>query len=669
MSDTQIHRMLEINLSENQISSTILDEKILSSFLGGLGLGVKILYDETDPSIGALSPGNVIVFAAGLLSGTTAPTNGKAQVVTKSPLTGFLGTGSFGGFWGPRLKKAGFEAVVIRGKSKQPVYLLIDDEKVELREANHLWGKDCWETQDIFHNELGKDISVVSIGPAGENLVKFACPIVDYYHSAARSHAGCVMGSKNLKAIVVRGTREVPITYPAEFKEAAKEATNRIVKYPEREIRIKEKIGHYAHIGKWVSSGLISGHNFQTTQISRENDLCHLPESVNKHLSTGKFCFFCPMGFGCDLMADVKTGPYAGLKIGGIDCFISYWSAYCGINSMPAAWKCRELCQRYGMDMGGPIPFAEELYEKGILTRENCNGLELDWGNETAILELLRKIAYREGIGNILAEGSLRASQIIGKNAEYSTVTMKGLEIFGKDARVAPLYNTLGIMTSPRGGDEQMSTSNYILGYQGWAAERGWSKEQYLSWLIEYLDMPDSIKQVIFGPTPSISILEPSNIDGKAELVKWLGNIVSVIDSIGMCLVSSNFWPAIGSSRYAKLISFSTGWQISEEQLILSGERIFNLMRAYLVREGIRKENDKWPLRFYQQPMPDGPNKGALLSEERINALLEQYYEVRSWHKETGVPSRAKLIELDLDYVADDLTNRGIPLDGNWGNY
>jgi aldehyde:ferredoxin oxidoreductase len=660
MADISTYKMIAADLSQGEISVIDLDERILENYLGGLGLGIKMLYDETTPDTDPLSPGNVIIFAAGLLSGTTAPTNGKTHVVTKSPMTGMLGSGNFGGFWGPRLKKAGFEAIVIRGKSERLVYLWVDDDKIQLRAANNLWGKDCWETQDALKKELGEDISVVSIGPAGENLVKFACPVADYYHAAARSHVGCVMGSKNLKAIAVRGTKEVPIFDQAAFKEASRDAVSRIVKYPERENRIKEKIGLYYHIGEWVTSGLITSHNYQTTNIPPENDLRHLPESVQEHLTMGKFCFHCPMGQGCDLVADVKNGPYAGMKVGGINCSISYWSAHCGINSMLTAWKCRELCQRYGMDMWGPVPFVEELYQKGILTKENCDGLELEWGNETAIKELLRKIAYREGIGDVFAEGSLNASKKIGKNSENSAMTVKGLEVFGKDARVAPLFNTLGTMTNPRGGDEQASTSAFPLSYPGWAKVKGWSREEYLRWFIDYLDMPDSVKQAIFGPSPSIAIFEPDNLGGKAELVKWLGNIISVVDSIGMCLCASNFWPAIGSSVYMKLIKACTGWQMSQEELVLCGERIFNLARAYIVREGVRRKDDTWPSRFYKEPMPDGPNKGAVLNREKIDTLLEEYYAVRGWDKTTGIPTREKLLALGLDYVVEDLLRRGI---------
>ena len=664
MNNGHIGRVIEVDLSMKQVNAVDLEGKAVRDFLGGLGLGIKTLYDEVGPNVDALSPDNVVMIATGPLSGTSAPTNGRTQVVTKSPLTGILGTGNFGGFWGPRLRRAGFEAVVIRGKSNSPVYLWIEDGTAELRSAEHLWGKDCWETTDILREELGEDVSVLSIGPAGENLVRFACPIIDYYHAPGRSHAGCVMGSKKIKAIAVRGTREVAIFDPEGFKEAVREATSRIVNYPERQKKKKGKVGSYLNMKNLVTAGIISSRNFQTTIMPPDYDLCRVPESVVDHLTTtGKFCYHCPMGFGCDLIAEVKTGPYAGVRVGGINCYISYWPGYLGIKSLPAAWQYKVLCQRYGMDQGGPIPFVEELFQKGILKKEDCDGLELSWGNETAIMELLRKIAYREGIGNILAEGSVRAAKTIGKGAEGSVMTIKGLEIFGKDPRMASKMNALGTVTSPRGGDEQLTTGAFPFGFPRWAGEAGWSKDEYLRWLISYVDMFDDVKAAVFGANPTVDILDSENLQGKAALTKWLTDFTAVANSLGLCLISENFWPTMGPTNYAKLYSACTGWQTSPQELIKAGERISNLMRAYIVREGIRRKDDDWPARFYCEPIPDGPKKGALLSRDKINSLLEQYYDMRGWNRETGVPTKEKLVELDLDYVADELSKKGVIAD------
>jgi len=659
MSDEYVGKILEVNLSKRRVEVVEIGGKVVQNVLGGLGLGIKVLYDEVGPNVDALSPDNVIIIAAGLLSGTSAPTNGRAQIVTKSPLTGIIGTGNFGGFWGPKLKLAGFEAIVIRDKSDMPVYLWIDDGAAELRSAEHLWGKDAWETTDILKGELGNDVSVLSIGQAGENLVRFACPVIDYYHAPGRSHAGCVMGTKKLKAITVRGTKKIAIADPERFSEAVKEAIGRIIIHPERKERKESKVGIMKKIGALVKAGVISCKNFQTTSLSPDNELQNLPEAVLPHLTMDKFCYHCPMGYGCDLVANVKTGSYAGLRLGGINCYISYWGGYIGIKSFPASWKCKELCQRYGMDQGGPIPFAMELFQKGILTKENCDGLELNWGNELAVLEILRKIAYREGIGDILAEGSVRAAKKIGKGAEKSAMAIKGMEIFGRDPRTAPMLDTLGLLTCLRGADEQLSTSSIPFSFPGWAKNASWSKDEYLRWLIDYLDMFDDVKEAVFGVPPSVETFDASSIKGKAALAKWFGDLISVCDSLGLCLIAVNMWPTIGPTISAKLYSALVGWQISPQELMKTGERIHNLMKAYLVREGLSRKDDSLPERFYEEPISDGPAKGALLSKDNMNRLLEEYYGLRGWGKETGIPTRGKLVELNLDYVADELSKLG----------
>jgi aldehyde:ferredoxin oxidoreductase len=655
-----IGKILNVDLSARQVRAVELEEMVIYDYLGGLGLGVKILYDEVGPNVGALSPDNVIIIAPGLLSGTSAPTNGRAQIVTKSPLTGILGTGNFGGFWGPRLKLAGFEALVIRDKSDMPVYLWVDDGAAELRSAEHLWGKDTWETTDILRGELGNDVSVLSIGQAGENLVKFACPVIDYYHAPGRSHAGCVMGSKKLKAIAVRGTKKIAIADPERFSEAVKEAIGRIIIHPERKERKESKFGIMKKIGALVRAGVISCKNFQTTSLSPDNELLNLPEAVLPHLAMGKFCYHCPMGYGCDLVANVKTGSYAGLRLGGINCYISYWGGYSGIKSFPASWKCKELCQRYGMDQGGPIPFAMELFQKGILTKEDLDGLELTWGNEKAIFELIRKIAFREGIGDILAEGSARAAKKIGRGAEDSAMVVKGMEMFGKDPRTAPLVNTLGVMTCLRGADENLSTSSIPFSYPAWAKKAGWSTTDYLKWLIDYIDMPDNVKKEIFGEDPSTSILDPHELDGKAFLAKWFGDLVALCNSIGLCVIATNFWPVMGPSHYAKLYNAYTGHQTTAQEIMKVGERIVNLMKVYAIRCGISRQDDVLPARFYREPLTDGPFKGTLLQTDRLNRLLIEYYEKRGWNTETGVPTRGKLVELKLIDVADELSKLGL---------
>jgi aldehyde:ferredoxin oxidoreductase len=667
MSIGHIGKILEVNLFTRETTAVDLDAKVVKYFLGGLGLGIKILYDEVGPNVDALSDDNIIVIAPGPLSGTAAPTNGRTHIITKSPLTGIIGMGNFGGWWGPRLKRAGFEGVIIRGRSNSPVYLSIDGTVAQLRSADHLWGKDSWETTAVLKEELENDVSVLCIGQAGENLVRFACPVSDYYHAPGRSHAGCVMGQKKLKAIAVRGTEEVPVADPGSFKEAVKEVVKRIVGYPERGDR--QKIGsHSSFVKDSALAGLIRTGDFATGDLPPDSDLLRLPESYEEHvvLEPGYYGYHCPMAqyYGCNLMADVKTGPYAGLKLGGI-CYAMVGSEFggrLGIKSYPAMFKCRELCQRYGMDEKTRIPFAMELFEKGIIKNEDLGGLDLKAGNEFAIMEMIGKIAHREGFGKILADGTVRAAEMIGKGAESYVLTIKGHQIM-LDPRTSPSWaHNLGQVTCPRGGDD-LNTTHYIsdmVAFPGWAREAGWSEAGYLSWLVDYLDMFDHVKEQIFGSPPRIDSIRRDTLEGKAALVIWFEQIISIFDSLGLCMMAGSMWSAMGPTHYAKLYSACTGWQITPRELIKTGDRIFNLMKAYNVRQGLTRKDDDYPARYYQEPIMGGPAKGVVLSRAKMNRLLDEYYDLREWDRERGVPTKKKLIELDLDYVANELSKKGL---------
>lgn len=657
-----IGKILEVNLSAKQVVAVDLEEKLVRNFLGGIGLGIKILYDEVGPYVDPLSPDNIVIIATGPLSGTKAPANGRTETVTKSPLTRIMGRGNFGGWWGPRLKLAGFEAVVVRGKSDSPVYLWIKDEVVQLRSAEHLWGKDTWETTDALKKELGNDISVLSIGQAGENLVKFACPVADYYHASGRSHVGCVMGTKKLKAIAVRGTGVVPIANPERFEEAVKDATDRLVSYPEREFELRLTTGSNYLVRDAAKSETLPAKNFQTGALPPDSDSWDLPESAQKHLKVqrGYYGYHCPYAkyYGCDLIAEVKEGSYAGLKLGGISfSFPGYeWGAKCGIKSFPAMWKCRELCNRYGMDQVTPIPFAMELYDKGIITKADTDGLELNWGNEQAVQEMIGRIACREGFGDILAEGSVRAAQMIGRGVEKYPITIKGMEVLEKDPRTATWAMNLGCLTCLRGGDDldTTHTANKYEAVPRWARETGWSEEEYLRWLVDWLDMPDEVKGQIFGSPLKIDFLRRGNLEGKAALVKWCGDSTAIFNSLGLCMMAST--SALGPTYFAELYSACTGWELTASEILKTGERVFNLMKAYIVREGLTRKDDDWPERLYQEPWPTGSLKGHVASREKINRLLDEYYELRGWNKRKGVPTKSKLIGLDLDYVADELS-------------
>lgn len=665
MNERCIHNILEVDLASKECLVLPMEEKLLKDYIGGLGLGMKILYDEVGPNVDPLGPENIIVIAPGPLSGTDAPTNGRTEIVTKSPLTGIIGIGNFGGTWGAKLKKAGFDAILIRNDADAPVYLWIDDGNVQLRSAGHLWGKDSWQTTDILSEELGTDVGVLAIGQAGENLVKFACPIVDRDHAPGRSHAGCVMGVKKLKAIAVKGTKEVFIAEPEKFKAAIREASLRIEEYPEGAIEERRRLSSATKSTPLALNGTLPCMNFQKTQLSPTSDMWRSAEVTleNSTLDGFPYCGHCVMApyFGCNLRPDIKRGPYTGLDVGGIGFSLPwrYYIGLCGIESNFEMVKCRELCQRYGMDMVNPAPFAIELFQRGIIDSKDLDGLELNWGNGLAVIELLGKIAFREGIGDLLAEGSAKAAEKIGRGAEKYVMTQKNMEIMFIDPRLSGWGMILGNTVGLRGGDDLTSTHVLPEGYPDWAVQLGWTKDQFMQWYVDYFDMFPEVKDRIFGSPRRNDFFQRGEMAGKAEWVIWLEKLHAVFNSLGLCSLPASCWLPLGPTHYAKLYSACTGWETTPRELMMIGDRIVNLMKCYLVREGLTSRDDCWPRRFYEEPIPDGPHKGSMLDEAKLNRIIQEYYELHGWEKDSSVPTKDKLSELGLHGAAEELERLG----------
>ena len=659
------HLMLEVDLASKECRVQPLEEKILRDYIGGLGLGMKILYDEVGPNIDPLRPENILFLSPGPLSGTNAPTSGRTEVVTKSPLTGIIGIGNFGGAWGAKFRRAGFEALVVRNRAESPVYIWINDGDVRLRSAAHLWGRDTFQTTDILRDELGDDVSVLAIGQAGENLVKFACPIGDKDHAPGRSHAGCVMGGKKLKAIVVRGTRKVFIAEPGKFRAAVKEATHRIDNYPEGKIEDRQRVGSADKTTPIAKLGAVPTLNFQQTGIPEDSDMWRSTEVTRENTTQegpnyGDHCVMARY-YGCNLRTEVKKGIYTGLDVGGVSFSLPwrYYIGLCGIKSCLEMFKCRELCQRYGMDITNPAPFALELYQRGIIDKDDVDGLNLDWGNGAAVIELLRKIAFREGIGDVLADGSARAAEKIGKGAEKYEMTQKGLEIMYIDPRIAGWGMILGNTVGLRGGDDLTSTHVLPESSPGWLNQVGWDEETYAQWYVDYFDMFPDVKERIFGSPPKSDFFQKGAIKGKAEWVIWLEKLHALFNSLGTCLMAASSWLPMGPTHYAKLYSAFTGWETTPQELMKTGDRIVNLMKCYLVREGLTSKDDTWPKRFFEEPIPDGPLKGSVFDKGKFKRLLEEYYELRGWDRDSGFPKREKLSELGIEDIADDVEKLG----------
>ncbi len=640
-------KILEVDLSTERITTRDIGSKFAQEFIGGMGFSCKILYDEVGPGVDPLSPDNVVIFANGPLTGTKVPCSGRTEVTTKSPLTGSIATGNTGGLWGARLKHAGFDLIIVKGRAKKPVYLWINDDVAEIREAGHLWGKDTHITTDILVRELGASllsgISVLAIGPAGENLVRYACPINDYHHAAARGGTGAVMGAKRLKAIAVRGTGAVKIAKPQEFQKAVREARDRLLTAD----RSKRMPGSLLDPRKfYVECGGLRGKNFQTGVIPQFLETRGRDAALKYITGTEGTCYACPIS--CFDLAEVKEGKYAGVRVSrathtGV---ATDWGAKCAINNLPAIWKCKELCQQLGMDYGsasGVIAFTMELFQRGIITKADTDGLELCWGNEDAVISLLHKIAFRDGFGDILAEGSVKAAARIGKGAGRYVMTTKGVEMISPDPRSGPRGFAFGDLTNPRGGDNIKSTH--------------FLADQYdPNWGVDEFDMFEDVKRKIYTIPPQEVA---SAWEGKALMCKWFEDLYSALAALGLCFFPSGFKLAWGPTYLAKLFSTCTGWYTTPQDIMKFGEKIFTLFKAFTVRQGLTRKDDTWPDRFFEEPLSDGPAKGAVLSRDRVDQLLDEYYELRGWDEDSGCPTEEKLIELGLNNVAEDLIKLG----------
>lgn len=642
-------KILEVDLTSGKISNRDIEHQFAENYLGGMGFSCKILYDEVGPEVDPLGPGNIIIFANGPLTGTNTPCSGRTEITTKSPLTGHIGTGNTGGLWGARLKRAGFDIIIVRGASVKPVYLCIDDQKADLKEARHLWGKDTIITTELIKKELDPSqnakISVLSIGPAGENLVRYACPVNDIHHVAARSGAGPVMGAKNLKAIAVRGTGRVAVAKPLEFKQAVAEARTRLIAADKAslisgaptDIRVKE-----------LNDGALPAKNFQTGVLP--NWVETRSAAVAKNFLVGKegTCFGCPIS--CFNLVEVKEGKYAGTRAGRgtMPGVVFNFGAMCAIEDLPAIWRCKELCQLYGLDYestGASIAFAMELYQRGLLSEKDTGGISLTWGNEDACLRLIEQIAHRACFGQILAEGISRAAEQIGGGAEKYALTVKGMELsMMPDLRAGAQIGWIsGLLTNPRGGDNVKNTHFYAEKYNP-------------NWWIDQFDMFEDVKKVIYSMPPE----EISRTwQGKAMMCRWFEDLYTLCNALGFCFFTTGSKLAWGPTIISRLYSTCTGRDVTPEEMVGLGERVFTLFKAYTIREGLGRKDDTVPERFFTEPLPEGPAKGNVLSRAAIERFLDDYYDLRGWDKVIGLPTVKKFQALGLDDIGADLKRRG----------
>lgn len=615
--------VLWVNLSSEKIVKKPLDEKMAHDFLGGRGFNSKALFDNVGAKTDPLSPENVLCFGVGPLTGIPFPNNGRIQVSALSPLSGIIGDGSAGGFFPASLKFAGYDQIVVTGKADKPKYLLIDDNHTELRGAEDLWGRNVWETTDILQEEHGDDFCVAAIGQAGEHLVRFASVMFDKYSSAARG-SGAVAGSKNLKAIAVRGTKEVKIARPKEF-EAMVEESKEFFLNDELQKEIATYGSHLGMIRWWP------GYKYFKKRLAPDEVPPPLrPESWKKYEVGRIKCYGCVVP--CKNVYKIPDEKYGneigkGLQFETIYCL----GTNCGIIDPVTIMIMGNLADKYGMDaiaLGNAIAFAKQLYELGIITKEHTGGLSLEWDAKDDQIRLIHQIAMREGFGNIVAEGMYYIAKRFGEKAMEYCYHVKGL-CRGPSNDMPPLWG-LGNATSTRGADHLRGRTLAISP----------NDKHIFSKLIQAGYLPRD-------PVPLLIIAE---------------NASTLADSLGCCKGSVVTWSSTIPLVYkhplwdgaAKLLTVVTGVEFSVRVIVDCLERIYTVERALLIKRGIKRKHDRLPLHPSVSKTPEGKNLQA-----EHEKLLTEYYALRGWDPRSGIPTRENLERLGLKYVADELESHG----------
>jgi aldehyde:ferredoxin oxidoreductase len=602
-------KVLRINLASGEIGVEEVDPKIARDYLGGRGWAIRYLFDEVDPMVEPLSPENKLIFATGPLTGTPAPTGNRYMVVTKSPLTGALANSNSGGVFPTEMKWTGFDMFIFEGKAEKPVYLWVNEDHVELRQADHLWGKNVPETTDLLLEETDPNAKVACIGPAGERLVKIAAIMNDKHRAAARSGVGAVMGSKNLKAVVVRGAKKPAFAAPDEMKTLSME----IQKEVGTDIKTKgSSLREYgtAYVPQVTNElGILPTRNFQTGRFEGVDQIDG-PSLKEQFLIRAKPCYKCPIACGRDTRVDVPG--YEGAGEGPEYETLGAIGSACGVDNLAAITKANYVCNELGLDTistGATISCAMEMYENGVIPEDDI-GQPLRFGDADALIEMVLKTGYREGFGDMLAEGSFSLAEHYG-HPEYS-ITAKKLEFPGYDPRGAQgmglLYATSNIGASHMSGD------------------------------IAYSE--------VFGVPVK---LDPISIADKARIVKRFEDVFAVIDAVGLCVFLSVRYmldPDIDllPQRLTQVLNHATGGGYDVEAVLEAGERIFNLERLFLLGAGFTADDDTLPDRMLMEPMTEGPAKGHVVE---LGEMLPDFYSLRGWDLK-GVPTDEKLQSLGL---------------------
>ena len=604
-------KIIRADLTTGKIKFDKITEDFCEKYIGGYGFAMKILWDELKPGTDPLSPENILIYAIGPVPGTILPTSSKYGVFAKSPLTNLIGMSISSGCVGQQMKRAGYDMIIMKGKAEKPVYLMVDDDDVSLKSAEHLWGEnDCWETEDILreeHNDM--KLAVAAIGQAGENLSKIACITNDRNRQAGRTGMGTVMGSKNLKALAFRGSKGVEVADKAGFMKKAL----KLIKISNGPATKKYRdLGTPANIMVFQKLGVLPTRNFQEGSFEAAEALSG--ETMrDKWVAKKTACSCCPIA--CDHICTAVEGPYAG-TVSSVD-FESIFSlgSCCGIDYFPAIIRAIELCDRYGIDTmsgGVTIAHAMECFEKGLITTEDTGGIELNFGNHQALIQFIEDMAFRKTkAGDIWADGSKAAAEKIGKGSDHFAMHSKGLEL--------PGYMVRGLKTAAVG---------FAVSLRGGCHLRNGAYSP---------DIKGKFDRLKEGP-------------GRAKSIIGTENIYGVIDSLIICKFTRGIYD--GDEEMAETYNLITGIPMDAEKLKLTGERIINLCKCFNIREGWKFGDDTLPPRCFKDPIETGDVKGIVVNEKGFTEMVQEYYVERGWTKD-GIPTAAKLKELGLEFAIE----------------
>ncbi len=599
-----IGSMLRVDLNNLDYEIEDTENYPVDKFLGGRGLGSKLLFDMTERSTEPLSPENPLIFLTGPYTGTPGISSAFYNVTTKAPLTRTPSGSHSGGFWGPHLKRAGFDGIIFEGASDKPVYLVLDNGKVSIEDATHLWGKGVFETTDYLEDKYPGS-RIAAIGPAGENMVWYASILNDKYRAVGRTGAGAVMGSKRLKAIVVRGKHRVEVADPQGLKDVyIKALKNTKVKAA----KISE-LGTPAMIPLTNSTGTLPTRNFQQGSYEKAENLD--PKKLRYEFTKKKVaCYGCPIR-----CSNFTEAEYEGIRVKGEGPEYETTMAF-GSNIDNDDYNllivANALCNDYGMDTitsGDTIAFFMELYERGILSKEEVDGYDFRFGNKDIVVEVLGKIARREGVGKLLSLGVREASRRIGRGSERYAIHVKGLEPPGYDPR-GSVGMGLNYATSNRGACH--------------------------------------LRAAMYVPELLYKTLDRLAVRGKEEYMTRMQNILAVVDSMVMCKFGSRYGYLDDENAIAEALTVVTGYDYTGEEILKIGDRIWNMERLYLLREGYTAKDDTLPERFFQEPVDVGTGEKRAIPKEEFMEAIKDWYRERGWN-ENGIPTKEKLNELGLD--------------------